>query len=183
MIRAIIGTVAVLAGFAVVENSVDASTGMAGSCKATQVYAMLRPGEQLPVRAMPTPEGRVVGALATQDMTAELSPSSVTIVGSQSGWARIALGGKDYTAIDGTPQKFGWVPADLLTVDTRIDGTITTFSRPGMLGVALGRIEGEDQKFRVLGCRGDWLQVLNAERGNVWIDRWCGREEGCRRPS
>jgi len=183
MIRAIIGTVAVLAGFAVVENSVDASTGMAGSCKATQVYAMLRPGEQLPVRAMPTPEVRVVGALATQDMTADLSPSSVTIVGSQSGWARIALGGKDYTAIDRTPQKFGWVPADLLTVDTRIDGTITTFSRPGMLGVALGRIEGEDQKFRVLGCRGDWLQVLNAERGNVWIDRWCGREEGCRRPS
>ena len=180
MIRAIIGTVAVLAGFAVVENSVDASTGMAGSCKATQVYAMLRPGEQLPVRAMPTPEGRVVGALATQDMTAELSPSSVTIVGSQSGWARIALGGKDYTTIDGTPQKFGWVPADLLTVDTRIDGTITTFSRPGMLGVALGRIEGEDQKFRVLGCRGEWLQVINSTRGNIWIDRWCAKEEGCR---
>ena len=181
MIRAIIGTVAVLAGFAVLENSVDASTGQAGSCRATQAYALLHPGEQLPIRAVPTPEGKVVGALATKNMTAALSTSLVTVVGSQSGWARIALGGKDYTAIDGTPQQFGWVPADLLTVDTRIDGAITTYSRPGLLGVALGRIEGEDQKFRVLGCRGDWLQVINATRGNVWIDRWCAKEEGCRR--
>ena len=29
-------------------------------------------------------------------------------------------------------------------------------------------------KFRVLGCRGDWLQVINARHGNVWIDKWCG---------
>ncbi len=180
MIRAIIGTVAVLAGFAVVENSVDASTGQAGSCKATQVYALLRPGEQLPVRALPTPEGKVVGALATQNMTAELTPSMVTIVGSQSGWARIALGGKDYTAIDCKAQPFGWVPADELTVDTRLDGAITTYSRPGLLGIELGRIEGENQKFRVLGCRGDWLQVINSTRGNVWIDRWCAKEDGCR---
>ena len=186
MIRAIIGTVAVLAGFAVVESSVDASTGLAGSCKATQAYALLHPGEQLPIRAVPTPDGKVVGALATQNMTTELSPtgelaaSVVTVVGSQSGWAHIALGGKDYTAIDGPPQKYGWIPADLLTVDTRIDGPIKTFSRPGLLGVELGRIEGEDQKFRVLGCRGDWLQVINSARGNVWIDRWCAKEEGCR---
>jgi hypothetical protein len=180
MIRAIIGTVAVLAGFAVVESSVDASTGLAGSCKATQAYALLHPGEQLPIRAVPTPDGKVVGALATQNMTAELAASVVTVVGSQSGWARIALGGKDYTAIDGTSQKYGWIPADLLTVDTRIDGAIKTFSRPGMLGIELGRIEGEDQKFRVLGCRGDWLQVINSTRGNVWIDRWCAKEEGCR---
>ena len=186
MIRAIIGTVAVLAGFAVLENSVDASTGLAGSCKATQAYALLHPGEQLPVRALPTPVGKVVGALATQNMTTDLSPtgelaaSVVTVVGSQSGWARIALGGKDYTVIDGTPQQFGWIPADLLTVDTRIDGAITTWSRPGLLGVELGRIEGEDQKFRLLGCRGEWLQVINATRGNVWIDRWCAKEEGCR---
>jgi hypothetical protein len=183
MIRAIIGTVAVLAGFAVVENAIDASAGQAGSCKVTQAYALLHPGEQLPVRALPTLEGKVVGALATRNMTVELSPSLVTIVGSQSGWARIALDGKDYTAIDGKPQQFGWIPADELTVDTRIDGPITTWSRPGLLGVELGRIEGEDQKFRVLGCRGDWLQVINATRGNVWIDRWCAREEGCRRPS
>ena len=186
MIRAIIGTVAVLAGFVVVENSVDASTGLSGSCKATQAYALLRPGEQLPIRAVPTPDGKVVGELATQNMTGEFSPtgqliaSAVTIAGSQGGWARIALASKDYAAIDRTSEKFGWVPADLLTVDTRIDGTITTFSRPGMLGVELGHIEGEDQKFRVLGCRGDWLQVINSTRGNVWIDRWCGREEGCR---
>ena len=180
MIRAIIGTVAVLAGFAVLENSVDASTGLAGSCKATQAYALLRPGEQLPVRAVPTPEGKVVGALATTNVTKDLSASVLTIVGSQSGWARIALGGKDYTAIDGTAPKFGWIPADLLTVDTRIDGAINMFSQPGLFGVELGRIEGENQKFRVLGCRGDWLQVINAQRGNVWIDRWCARQEGCR---
>ncbi len=180
MIRAIIGTVAVLAGFAVVESSVDASTGLAGSCKATQAYALLPPGEQLTVRALPTPEGKVVGALATQNMTADLAASVVTVVGSQSGWARIALGGKDYTALDGTPQQYGWIPADLLTVDTRIDGAIKIWSRPGLMGIELGRIEGEDQKFRVLGCRGDWLQVINSTRGNVWIDRWCAKEEGCR---
>src|ERR1044071_1581949 len=154
MIRAIIGTVAVLAGFAVVEDSVEASTGLAGSCKWSQAYALLHPGEQLPVRALPVPDGKVVGALATQNMATDQSPSSVTIVGSQSGWARIALGGKDYTAIDGTAQKFGWIPADMLLVDTRIDGAVNTFSQPGMFGVELGRIEGEDQKFRVLGCRG-----------------------------
>src|SRR5258708_30762585 len=110
MLRAIIGTVAVLAGFAVLEDSVDASTGDAGSCKPTQAYALLHPGEQLPIRALPTPEGKVVGALATQNMTADLEASLVTVVGSQSGWARIALGGQDYTAIDGTPQKCGWSP-------------------------------------------------------------------------
>jgi hypothetical protein len=113
-------------------------------------------------------------------MTVDLAASVVTVVGSQSGWARIALGGKDYTAIDGAPQKYGWIPADLLTVDTRIDGPIKTFSRPGLLGVELGRIEGEDQKFRLLGCRGEWLQVINSTRGNIWIDRWCAKEEGCR---
>ena len=180
MIRAIISTVAVLAGFVVVESSVDASTGLAGLCKATQIYTLLHPGEQVPIRAVPTPEGKVVGALATQDMTADLAASVVTVVGSQSGWARIALGGKDYTAIDGTPQKYGWIPADLLTVDTRIDGAIKIWSRPGLLGVELGRIEGEDMRFRMLGCRGDWLQVINSTRGNVWIDRWCAKEEGCR---
>src|SRR5438067_9237363 len=75
MIRAIIGTVAVLAGFVVVENSVDASTGLSGSCKATQAYALLRPGEQLPIRAVPTPDGKVVGELSTQNMTADRSPA------------------------------------------------------------------------------------------------------------
>jgi len=45
MIRAVIGTVSVLAGFAVLEQSVDASTGLAGSCKATQAYALLQANE------------------------------------------------------------------------------------------------------------------------------------------
>jgi hypothetical protein len=49
-----------------------------------------------------------------------------------------------------------------------------------MMGHALTTIEGDDMKFRVLGCRSDWLQVINARHGNVWIDKWCGREDGCR---
>jgi hypothetical protein len=180
MIRAIVGTVAVLAGFAVLEQSVDASTGLSGSCKATQAYALLHAGEQLAVRATPSPEGTVVGALAPRNMTAEASPSVVTLIGSQSGWARIALGSADYTAVGGEQRQFGWIPADLLAVDSRLDGAVTVYDRPGMLGHQVGRIEGKDTQFRVLGCRGDWLQVINAQQGNVWIDRWCAKAEGCR---
>ena len=72
------------------------------------------------------------------------------------------------------------MPADLLGVDARVDGAITVYSRPGLMGRALTKIEGDDVKFRVLGCRGEWLQVINARHGNVWIDRWCAREDGCR---
>ena len=79
-----------------------------------------------------------------------------------------------------TSRQFGWVPADLLTVDARIDGAITTYSRPGLLGHPTGRIENENGQFRVLGCRGDWMQVINERHGNTWIDKWCAREEGCR---
>lgn len=173
MIRAMIGTVAVLAGFAVVEHSVDASTGPAGSCKATQAYAVLPAGEQVVVRAEPTPEGSVVGTLAS---------TTVTLTGSQSGWARIALkSAKDLNAAaDHAPVLHGWVPADMLAVDTRIDGAVTMYSRPGIMGVKTGSIEGDDMRFRVLGCRGELLQVINAARGNTWIDRWCAKEEGCR---
>src|SRR3954469_2189056 len=180
MMRAIIGTVAVLAGFGVVEQSVDASTGLAGSCKATQAYALLHAGEQMAVRATPTPEGVVIGALAPRNMTAELSPSVVTMVGSQSGWARIALGGADYTAAPGSQRQFGWIPADQLAVDSRLDGPVTIYSRPGLMGREMGKVENRDMQFRVLGCRGEWLQVINAEKGNVWIDRWCAKEDGCR---
>jgi hypothetical protein len=179
MIRAIIGTVAVLAGFAVLEQSVDASTGHAGSCKAAQAYALLQPGHPLQVRATPTPEGVVIGAIATRDMSREVSTTPVVLIGSQSGWARIALGGGDYTAIDGKP-KFGWVPADSLAVSSRLDGEVNMFTKPGLLGQQIGKIKNEDLQFRVLGCRGEWLQVINAEKGNVWIDRWCAKEEGCR---
>ncbi len=63
------------------------------------------------------------------------------------------------------------------TVDARVDGTITAYDRPGLLGSAVATIEGDDMKFRVLGCRGTWLQVVNARHGNVWIDKWCAREE------
>ena len=44
MLRAMIGTVAVLAGFAVLERSVDASTGQAGSCTTTEASALLPRG-------------------------------------------------------------------------------------------------------------------------------------------
>src|SRR3954470_24678989 len=104
MIRAIIGTVSVLAGFVVLERSVDASTGLAGACRATQAYALLQPGQPLEVRATPTPDGVVVGSIATRDMTRPVSTSMVTLIGSQAGWARIALGGADYTAVDGKRQ-------------------------------------------------------------------------------
>jgi hypothetical protein len=178
MVRAIIGTVSVLAGFAVLEQSVDASTGLAGSCKATQAYAMLQPGQPLQVRTTPSPDGTVIGSIATRDMSRDVSTSNVTLMGSQAGWAQIALGGADYTAVDGKP-KVGWVPADSLAVSSKLDGDVTMFSKPGLLGEAIGQIKGEDLQFRVLGCRGSWLQVINAEKGNVWIDRWCAKEEGC----
>jgi hypothetical protein len=181
-IRAIIGAIAVLAGFAVLEQSVDASTGQAGSCKSTQAYALVRHGETLPVRAQPTPEAPVVGVLSPRDSGGELEVSVVTLTSSQSGWARISLAqAKDYKAIDGAaPRQFGWVPADHLAVDGRVDGAITMYSRPGLLGHATGRIENEDGQFRVLGCRGELLQVINERHGNTWIDKWCAREEGCR---
>jgi hypothetical protein len=177
-IRAIIGTVAVLAGFVVLEHSVDASTGQAGSCKAAQAYAVLHPGDRIVVRAQPTPEAQVLGVIsADSEMTA-----TVTMNASMSGWARIALDtAKDYTALDGAaPRSFGWIPADQLTVDSRVDGTITTYSRPSLIGVVTGRIRHEDVRFRVLGCRGELLQVINASQGNTWIDKWCSRAEGCR---
>ena len=183
MIRAIIGTIAVLAGFAVLERSVDASTGLAGTCTPTQAYAMLHRGETVPVRSEPTPEATVVGSLAGRSgIKADAARSVVTVTASQSGWARIALStAADYRDADAEAmQPYGWVPADLLAVDARVDGPITVYSRPGLLGRALTTIEGDDVKFRVLGCRGEWLQVINARHGNVWIDKWCAREDGCR---
>ena len=185
MLRAIIGTVAVLAGFGVLERSVDASTGHAGSCTATQAYALLQRDELVPVRAEPTLQAAVIGTLAGRatrnELGGELARRQVTIMGSQSGWARIALNtAQGYAAADAAPQSFGWMPADRLMVDARVDGTITAYDRPDLLGSALATIEGDDMKFRVLGCRGTWLQVVNARVGHVWIDKWCAREEGCR---
>ncbi len=180
-IRAIIGTVAVLAGFVVLEHSVDASTGQAGSCKATQAYATLHPGDRIVVRAQPTPEAPVLGMISAEKGT-DITTTVVTMNASMSGWARIALNtAKDYTAADGieTPS-FGWIPADQLAVDSRVDGTITTYSRPSLIGVVTGTIDNDNMKFRVLGCRGELLQVINESRGNTWIDKWCSKAEGCR---
>ncbi|MBM3649630.1 MAG: hypothetical protein FJX11_17765 [Alphaproteobacteria bacterium] len=182
MLRAIIGTVAVLAGFGVLERSVDASTGHAGSCTPTQAYALLQRGETVPVRTEPTPQATVIGTLAGRRGAAgDLGRSDVTVTGSQSGWARVALStAAGYSAAGEAGQPYGWVPADVLTVDARVDGIITVYNRPGLLGSAIATIEGDDMKFRVLGCRGGWLQVINARHGNVWIDKWCAREDGCR---
>ncbi len=181
MIRAIVGTVAVLAGFAVLERSVDASTGQAGSCTPTEAYALLPRGEAVPVRTDPTPQAAVIGTLSGRRGGAtDLARAAVTITGSQNGWARIALGSAHDYSPAGAARLFGWIPADLLAVDARVDGVITIYDRPGMMGRALTTIEGDDMKFRVLGCRSDWLQVINARHGNVWIDKWCAREDGCR---
>jgi hypothetical protein len=185
MIRAIIGTVAVLAGFAVLEQSVDASTGQAGSCKATNAYALMRSGDRILVRAQPTPEAAVVGSIVAPDGSLDLTASVVSLNSSQSGWARIALASTANfhglpAAADAKEIKYGWIPADLLTVDSRVDGAITTYSRPGLLGHPTGQISEQDMKFRVLGCRGEWLQVINASQGNTWIDRWCSKAGGCR---
>lgn len=178
MMRAVIGTVAVLAGFAVLEDSVDASTGLAGSCKAAQAYALMPVGEQLAVRAAPTPEGAVVGMIVPGEMVQDLSTATVTMISSQAGWARIVVGGPDYTAIDKTPRLTGWIPADALSVDTRLDMPAKIYNRPGLLGHEIGK--AQDMQFRVLGCKGEFLQVINADKGNVWLDRWCDRPDGCR---
>lgn len=183
MIRAIVGTVAVLAGFAVLERSVDASTGYAGSCTPTNAYALLQRGETVPVRAEPTPQAVTIGSLQGRATAKpDLARAMVTMTGSQGGWARIALNTQSDYVADGAAatQPYGWVPADLLTVNARVHGDIAVYNQPGLLGRQLATIEGDDMKFRVLGCRGAWLHVINARHGSVWIDRWCGREDGCR---
>lgn len=192
MIRGIIGTLAVLAAFAVIETSSGASTGSLNlggdTCTPAQAYALLQPGEGLAIRAEPTPHGEVIGHLSVLD-AADDAPLvvTVTLTASQSGWARIALqpSAREFSAAgDAAPSpapSHGWMPADLLTVDARVDGPIAMHSRPGLMGRALGTIRNDTVKFRVLGCRGAWLQVINARDGNVWIDKWCARpDEGCR---
>lgn len=155
MIRATIGTVAVLAGFAVVERSVDASTGQAGSCSPVDTYALLQAGESVPVRAEPMPDSAVVGSLQGEERV------TVRMSGSQGGWARIAV-------VDGA-RNHGWVPADRLKVDAKAGGTL--YSRPGLMGDRLTVLDGGVSSFRVLGCRGSWLQVINARNGAGWIDK------------
>ncbi len=182
MLRAIIGTAAVLAGFGVLERSVDASTGRAEPCTPTQAYSLMPRGEAVPVRIEPTPLAAVIGTLSGGTVSGgDLARAEVTITGSQSGWARIALNTTQGYSADGMAwQPYGWIPADGLIVDTRVDSSITVYDRPGLQGSALTTIQRDDMKFRLLGCRGSLLQVINASHGNVWIDKWCAREEGCR---
>ena len=180
MLRAMIGTVAVLAGFAVLERSVDASTGQAGSCTPTQAYSLLPRGEVVPVRGEPTPQAAVIGTLSGRDGKELDAPGGDDHRQPERLGAHRARYGAGYAGPAGPRASYGWIPADLLTVDARVDGTITVYDRPGLLGRAVATIEGDDMKFRVLGCRGDLLQVINARHGNVWIDKWCAREDGCR---
>ncbi len=135
----------------------------------------------MPVRAEPTPQGAVIGTLSgRRSAGSDLLRSEVSLTGSQNGWARITLATAGGYSTDGSARPYGWIPADALTVDARVDGTITLYDRAGWMGEALATIEGDDVKFRVLGCRGNRLQVINARHGNVWIDKWCAREDGCR---
>jgi len=53
---------------------------------------------------------------------------------------------------------------------------VTLYNRPGLLGSAVGRIQNDDQKFRLLGCNGDLLQVINSRQGGIWIDRCAPRK-------
>ena len=181
MLRAIIGTAAVLAGFGVLERSVDASTGHAGSCTATQAYALIQRGETVPVRAEPTQQSAVIGTLSGRAANGELARSQVTIMGSQSGWARIALNtAEGYAA--GMPRRSRSAGCRPICSRSMPASTARSpaYDRPDLMGSAIATIEGDDMKFRVLGCRGTKLQVVNARLGHVWIDKWCAREEGCR---
>ena len=67
-------------------------------------------------------QAAVIGMLSGRAARGEPARSEATITGSQSGWARIALNtAPDYAAAGVTPQSFGWVPVDLLTVDARVE--------------------------------------------------------------
>jgi hypothetical protein len=171
MIRAMIGTVAVLAGYAVVERSVDASTGQGDACTPTDSYTWLQPGEFVPLRAEPAMGAPVVGRVQARVSGTDGARTIVRLSGSQGGWARISTA-------HGEAQ--GWMPADLLMVDARVSGPVDVRSRPGVMGPKLASLEGGEETFRVLGCRGAWLHVISAHTGDAWIDRWCAKEEGCR---
>lgn len=152
MIRAMIGTVAVLAGFAVVERSVDDGAGEPGSCKPTDVHALLAPGDRVAVRSAPTPLSPAVGLLGGRDV--------VSLAGGQGGWAHIATAE--------VPQLDGWVPADQLWID--VEAGRPLYSLPGPMGRKLPILGEARSRFRVLGCHGSWLHVINAHTGAVWID-------------
>ena len=152
MIRAMIGTLAVLAGFAVVERSVDASTGPPGSCKPTEVHALLPPGDVVAVRSGPTPLSPSVGTLRGRD--------AVSLSGGQGGWAHVATAD--------APRLDGWVPADQLWVD--VEPGRALYSLPGPMGRVLAMSDVDAESFRVLGCHGAWLRLINARTGVVWTD-------------
>jgi hypothetical protein len=152
MIRAMIGTLAVLAGFAVVERSVDASTGPPGSCGPTPVHTLLSPGDSVTVRSAPTPLSPAIGAMR--------GDTGVVLSGGQAGWAHIATAD--------APHLDGWVPADRLWID--VEAGRALYSLPGPMGRKLTTLDGVSGNFRVLGCHGPWLHVINARTGAVWID-------------
>jgi hypothetical protein len=152
MIRVIIGTVAVLAGFAVVERSVDARTGPVGSCTPTEVHALPPPGDTLAVRSGPTMNSPVIGALR--------GSASVRLSGGQGGWAHIATAD--------APHLDGWVTADQLWVE--VEAGRALYSLPGPMSRKLGTSDGDTGSFRVLGCHGPWLHLINARSGTVWVD-------------
>jgi hypothetical protein len=153
MIRVVIGTVAVLAGFAVVERSVDASTGQVGTCTPAEVHALPPPGDTVAVRSGPTMNSPVIGALRSR--------AAASLSGGQGGWAHIAL--------TDAPHLDGWVLADQLWVD--VEAGRALYRLPGPMSRKLAMSDGDAGSFRVLGCHGPWLHVINARTGAVWIDK------------
>jgi len=96
----------------------------------------------------------------------------VTITGSQSGWARIALNtARGYSAVGTASQPFGWIPADRLTVDARVDGPITVYDWPGLSGAAVATIEGDDMKVSRARLPRQLATGDQRAHGNVWIDQ------------
>ncbi len=152
MIRVIIGTIAVLAGFAVVERSVDARTGQPGSCASIVVHALSPPQDSVTVRSGPTMNSSTTGALR--------GGTAVSLSAARGGWAHIATTHAPYLE--------GWAPADQLWTGVKAGRAL--YSLPGPLGRLLATPYADAESFRVLGCHGPWLHVINARTGAGWID-------------
>ena len=135
-------------------------------------------GESVPVRAEPTQQSAVIGTLSGRAANGELARSQVTIMGSQSGWARVAL-----NTAQGYSRRGCRAAVVRLDAGRSAHGRCPrrrhdhSYDRPDLLGSAIATIEGDDMKFRVLGCRGSRLQVVNA-RLRPRLDRQVVRPRG-----
>ncbi|WP_421997106.1 hypothetical protein [Reyranella sp.] len=128
MLRAIIGTVAVLAGFSVVQHAVEAG-GDADFCGLSASLALL-PGEGVVVRDRPAPEAAALGSIAAGP--AEAARPVVTVTGRHGGWARLDLGtASGFTAAPGSRPDSGWIPAERLRPGGRTAEPLVLRAFPG----------------------------------------------------